>query len=306
MTNGEHYKKVSYRTYIEHTKRNNNNFILNPLGPDDYVIWDGCRLSAYLEPLQEDGIITNDMKLISRQRSRKLHISQGRKVIQFFSCKSDCSAYEIECNGYPQGLYTKCELDTIKSNPKITIRNLISATNTKLKSYDVEQQAEVVCPRFVLDTPMDEIFQLPGIVFDVADCCRTPYDEAFMKNNYRRFSLNRFDSELLWMLRDGFKVIRTPEGYDALVYPRKLVDTLSKKINIHVRIKEHAPPHFHVESPDINASFRIDNCEYINGNMAASDIKIVKYWYSNYKGRQKLIKTWNETRPADCPVGEIE
>ena len=66
---------------------------------------------------------------------------------------------------------------------------------------------------------------------------------------------------------------------------------------------EHAPPHFHVKSADINASFAIDDCSKIQGTMSRKDEDLVKYWHKMFKN--KLIEVWNQTRPSDCPVGSM-
>jgi len=72
-------------------------------------------------------------------------------------------------------------------------------------------------------------------------------------------------------------------------------------LKIDIYPKEHAPPHFHVLSPTIDASFRIDNCELLNGNISGSDHKKIRYWHKYAK--QLLIEKWNSTRPTHCSVG---
>jgi hypothetical protein len=72
---------------------------------------------------------------------------------------------------------------------------------------------------------------------------------------------------------------------------------------VDIYANEHAPCHFHVKNADINACFRIDNCELIEGKISKENIAKVKYWYNKFNGKQKLIEAWNETRPTNCPVG---
>jgi Domain of unknown function (DUF4160) len=75
-------------------------------------------------------------------------------------------------------------------------------------------------------------------------------------------------------------------------------------LQIHVYANEHPPPHFHVQSADVDAVFTIDDCTYIKGNIDGREQRLVKWWYG--RNRELLIKTWNATRPAGCPVGPIE
>ena len=76
---------------------------------------------------------------------------------------------------------------------------------------------------------------------------------------------------------------------------------LVRNMKIEIRSNEHAPPHFHVISPEIDASFRIDNCEILKGKINSKDYKIIKYWHQS--ARPMLIETWNSMRPTDCVVG---
>tara|TARA_R110002051_G_scaffold324773_2_gene423655 strand:+ start:41015 stop:41395 length:381 start_codon:yes stop_codon:yes gene_type:complete len=67
---------------------------------------------------------------------------------------------------------------------------------------------------------------------------------------------------------------------------------------------EHPPPHFHILHQEVNASFRIDNCELVDGFRPSSRLmKAIKKWH-----RENLCTfyyTWNRTRPADCQVGKL-
>ena len=83
---------------------------------------------------------------------------------------------------------------------------------------------------------------------------------------------------------------------------RYLVENINN-LKIEIRPKEHAPPHFHVISGKINASFSIVECNLLKGKIKNKDIKKIKYWHQ--MNRQKLIPKWNDLRPDDCPVGKI-
>ena len=75
-------------------------------------------------------------------------------------------------------------------------------------------------------------------------------------------------------------------------------------LKIEVYSKEHPPPHFHVVSANIDASFRIEDCSLLNGKISGSDYNKVLYWHQHSK--QALIDTWNQTRPTNCSVGEYK
>jgi hypothetical protein len=64
---------------------------------------------------------------------------------------------------------------------------------------------------------------------------------------------------------------------------------------------DHAPPHFHIAGPDINAAFTIENCTLLKGRMDGKKQQMVRWWYE--RSRPLLVKTWNATRPGDSTVG---
>jgi hypothetical protein len=72
-------------------------------------------------------------------------------------------------------------------------------------------------------------------------------------------------------------------------------------LKIEIFSKEHAPPHFHVHSANVDATFKIDDCSLLNGNVSGSDYDKVRYWHQYAK--TKLIEAWNSTRPTKCTVG---
>jgi len=103
---------------------------------------------------------------------------------------------------------------------------------------------------------------------------------------------------LLLLLSGGYSV--WTDG--RLLETRVLVATLNRlKISIYPR--EHAPAHFHVVAPGINASFAIADCRLLEGAIPGRERRLIEYWHAS--ARPKLIETWNTTRPADCPVGPI-
>jgi len=88
-----------------------------------------------------------------------------------------------------------------------------------------------------------------------------------------------------------------------LVEQRRLVDTV-RGIKIEIFPLEHTPPHFHVKSAKIDASFRIVDCTRLNGSISHKDELVIRYWWQYAK--PYLIGIWNETRPTDCIVGEYQ
>lgn len=74
-----------------------------------------------------------------------------------------------------------------------------------------------------------------------------------------------------------------------------------RSLKIEIYSNEHPPPHFHVKSPNINASFDIKDCKKLNGSISNKDYKMIRYWHISAKGL--LIKAWGDTRPTNCTVG---
>ncbi len=117
-----------------------------------------------------------------------------------------------------------------------------------------------------------------------------------------RINLEKTDK----LLYDRLKILlSTAELWSdgRVIETKRLVDKVGK-LEIHIYSKEHAPPHFHVKIPDdFEATFSIEDCELIDGALPNKQQKIIEYWYGQHKKR--LIEIWNNTRPTDCPVGNI-
>jgi len=93
---------------------------------------------------------------------------------------------------------------------------------------------------------------------------------------------------------------------DGTVIRTKAQITRVGGVIIEVYSKEHAPPHFHVRYSGKNATYRIDNCERLEGSLGTNEDKIVKYWFKKGGGKDLLIDAWNKTRPGDCSIGMYE
>lgn len=75
-------------------------------------------------------------------------------------------------------------------------------------------------------------------------------------------------------------------------------------LKIEIYPDEHPPPHFHVKSPNIDASFNIENCNLLQGKIEGRDKKKIEYWHKHAK--PLLIEIWNSTRPTNCTVGAYQ
>jgi hypothetical protein len=101
------------------------------------------------------------------------------------------------------------------------------------------------------------------------------------------------------LLSDGYSV-----WTDGSLYRIKQLVARVNGLQIHVYAKEHAPPHFHVKSADVDATFTITDCTFLGGNIDGREQNLVRWWYT--RSRPLLIAAWNKTRPADCPVGPLD
>jgi hypothetical protein len=74
---------------------------------------------------------------------------------------------------------------------------------------------------------------------------------------------------------------------------------------IEIFSNEHPPPHFRVKKAEIVCSFDIDTCVPLPDQKIDRRIyRAVLKWHEENK--DLLIKTWNERRPTNCPVGKID
>jgi hypothetical protein len=111
-------------------------------------------------------------------------------------------------------------------------------------------------------------------------------------------SLQQTAAVLSELLTGGYSI-----WTDGSLYFIKQLVARVKGIEIHVYSNEHAPPHFHVKSADLDASFAIADCAYLTGNIDGREQRLVRWWYE--RSRPLLVAAWNASRPTDCPVGPI-
>lgn len=83
---------------------------------------------------------------------------------------------------------------------------------------------------------------------------------------------------------------------------RKLIGRINS-FKIEIYPNEHAPPHFHIKSPEFQASFVIENCNLLDGYVDPGIHKKIREFHS--KNIKLIVQTWNQLRPMDCRVGPI-
>jgi len=113
--------------------------------------------------------------------------------------------------------------------------------------------------------------------------------------------LDEYTEWLEAILHGPCSIWEEDDGELVLIEIRQLVDRING-LKIEIYSNEHPPPHFHVKSPNVNASFSIESCEKLEGSINSQDLKKVKYWYQ--QARPLLIDVWNRTRSTNCTVGK--
>lgn len=109
-------------------------------------------------------------------------------------------------------------------------------------------------------------------------------------------SLEALTEPLAELLRKGYEVSHD----DQLTVIKFLVDRVNG-LRIEIRVREHAPPHFHLTGDNIDASFSVADCSMIEGYVDPRHQRLIKWWFQ--RSQPKLVEIWNRTRPTDCPVG---
>ena len=59
---------------------------------------------------------------------------------------------------------------------------------------------------------------------------------------------------------------------------------------------DHNPSHFHVKTKSLNidAKFKIENCELISGEISSKDLKKIRAFYLSPKGKIVMDSIWNK------------
>ena len=125
----------------------------------------------------------------------------------------------------------------------------------------------------------------------------TPY--ALIENKVLNSNtLDEIAEGLEILFSNGFSV-----GEDGNLYSIKQQVGRVNGLKIEIYPNEHPPPHFHVKTGDVSASFSIDDCQLLEGKVGHREKALINWWY--VRSRKVLVKTWNDTRPTDCKVGPI-
>ena len=124
-----------------------------------------------------------------------------------------------------------------------------------------------------------------------------PYDDLEQRAKTAE-SMEDLADVLSDLLAGGYSV-----WTDGTLYSIKQLVARVKGVQIHIYANEHSPPHFHVKSPDIDASFTIQDCVFMHGNIDGREQNLVRWWYKH--SRPELVAAWNNTRPSNCPVGPV-
>ena len=66
---------------------------------------------------------------------------------------------------------------------------------------------------------------------------------------------------------------------------------------------EHPPPHFHVVKDNKKlAAYNISDCRKLCGDLPSGIERKIRFWHE--RAREKLTKSWNNTRPIGYDVGK--
>lgn len=116
-------------------------------------------------------------------------------------------------------------------------------------------------------------------------------------------TLEGIDEWVMWLeaILHGPCHIFLHEGEMVLLEGKQLVGR-ADGLRFEIYPNEHPPPHFHVRSADVDASFAISDCSLIQGSAPRDALDKIRYWHM--KCKLELIAAWNSTRPTDCQVGQ--
>ena len=71
-----------------------------------------------------------------------------------------------------------------------------------------------------------------------------------------------------------------------------------RNMKIEIYSNDHNPPHFHVKSNDgsIDATFKLENCEILNGNIDGKDKKRIEAFFNDSYTQEQMKKMWNKSK----------
>ncbi|MBN8712492.1 MAG: DUF4160 domain-containing protein [Xanthomonadales bacterium] len=124
-----------------------------------------------------------------------------------------------------------------------------------------------------------------------------PYEE--LERRLRKATCLHDSAAVLCDLLSGGYSVWT----DGSLYSIKQLVARVEGLQIHVYANEHAPPHFHVKGKGINASFTIQDCTLMHGDIGGRECRLVQWWFE--RSHPQIVAAWKATRPSDCTVGEV-
>jgi len=86
-------------------------------------------------------------------------------------------------------------------------------------------------------------------------------------------------------------------------YIKELVSKI-RNMKIEIYSNDHNPPHFHIKSNDqsINATFTLDGCKLIKGNIKSDDIKRIQAFYKDSKTQILMNEMWMKSKSSNKKV----
>ena len=100
------------------------------------------------------------------------------------------------------------------------------------------------------------------------------------------------------LLSGGFSV-----WTDGSLYNIKQLVGRMNGLKIEVFAKEHPPPHFHISGGGIDATFSLEDCAHLEGQIGGREGALVEWL--DQRSRPTLVRAWNQSRPTNCPVGPV-
>ncbi|WP_405606541.1 DUF4160 domain-containing protein [Polaribacter sp. Asnod1-A03] len=82
------------------------------------------------------------------------------------------------------------------------------------------------------------------------------------------------------------------------VYFIKELVSRIRNMKIEIYSNDHNPPHFHVKSSDksINATFRLDNCNLLKGEIDIKDRKRIEAFFNDPETKYLMKEMWNKSK----------
>lgn len=111
------------------------------------------------------------------------------------------------------------------------------------------------------------------------------------------------DEDLQESLRRYFRMGPMTAG-GLIRLEEQVVDFVDGGLKVEIRAREHPPPHFHVSFQGESNSYNICTGEPSNDKALKKWFRNISKWHA--KNRDRLVATWNRTRPSDCPVGQVD